>query len=368
VRRDILPSNAIEVLHPFVGYVLNPASDQAQWEWGKPGINSLGFEQNWPLEKLSSPDCFRVAIFGGSVAKSFAIDFQEQFASTIARWLDGREVVVVPAALGGYKQPQQLMLLVWLLSLGYNFDLVINIDGFNEVALYESENADFRMNPGFPRGWSLRVSHLADRQTRLLVAELQELLAWKPRDSWFRRSLLRWGLGAGIERTIRKIIDFRVSSLRSRLAALGPGDSFLECGPSTTISSRHDLYECLAATWWRSSHQMAQLIAANGGRYFHFLHPNQYLEGTKPLSASELANAHNEAHPYCATARRGYPYLQRAGATLDRLGVKYFDLTRLFVGMEESVYIDTCCHLNSRGNQVMGNAILEIVEPGLGRA
>ncbi len=367
LRQNINKSTSIEVIHPFVGYVLNPESDETFWEWGKPNINALGFESEWPWERLSDSSCVRVAVFGGSVAKSLAHDFHEEMAAAISLRWGGREVVVVPAALGGYKQPQQLMLLVWLLSLGYGFDLVINVDGFNEVALYESENRDFRVNPSFPRGWSLRVSHLADRRIRLLVAEIQELLAWKPRDSWLRRTLLRWGPGAAVERLIRKTRDSRVAALQSRLGLLGAGDSFLECGPVTGIADRHSLYEFLATTWWRSSHQMSRIVAANGGRYCHVLHPNQYLEGTKTLSESERARSYDERHPYCATARRGYPYLQKAGANLERLGVNYYDLTDVFRHTTEEIYIDKCCHVNRRGNQILGRSILEKLEPDLGR-
>ena len=43
-------------------------------------------------------------------------------------------------ALGGMKQPQQLLALEYFLSLGASFDVVINLDGFNEIALPYSEN------------------------------------------------------------------------------------------------------------------------------------------------------------------------------------------------------------------------------------
>ena len=35
----------------------------------------------------------------------------------------------------GYKQPQQLLILSYFLSIGQSFDVVVNIDGFNEVAM-----------------------------------------------------------------------------------------------------------------------------------------------------------------------------------------------------------------------------------------
>ena len=45
-------------------------------------------------------------------------------------------------AHGGWKQPQQLLALSWILALGGELDVLINVDGFNEVALDGVENAE----------------------------------------------------------------------------------------------------------------------------------------------------------------------------------------------------------------------------------
>jgi hypothetical protein len=52
---------------------------------------------------------------------------------------------VVKATIGGYKQPQQLMALNWFMALGGEFDIVINLDGFNDVALPALENVPTRI-------------------------------------------------------------------------------------------------------------------------------------------------------------------------------------------------------------------------------
>ena len=51
-----------------------------------------------------------------------------------------RTLVPLCMAHEGYKQPQQLLVLAYFLSIGQPFDLVINIDGFNEVALSPLNN------------------------------------------------------------------------------------------------------------------------------------------------------------------------------------------------------------------------------------
>ena len=53
----------------------------------------------------------------------------------------GREIVPLCFAHEGYKQPQQLLVLSYFLSIGQELDLVVNIDGFNEVALSRLNDA-----------------------------------------------------------------------------------------------------------------------------------------------------------------------------------------------------------------------------------
>ena len=41
--------------------------------------------------------------------------------------------------------------------------------------------------------------------------------------------------------------------------------------------------------------------------------------------------------------------------------VPIFDLTGIFQHTSETVYIDTCCHINSRGNEIMGKEIVQVI-------
>jgi len=41
----------------------------------------------------------------------------------------------------GFKQPQQLQVLTYFLSVGQEFDMVVNIDGFNDVVWALNNNA-----------------------------------------------------------------------------------------------------------------------------------------------------------------------------------------------------------------------------------
>ncbi len=100
-----------------------------------------------------------VAVLGGSVASYFAVNGTRRLEADLAgspRFAD-QHFVFVNLALGGYKEPQQLMTMAYLMTLGAQFDLVLNIDGFNEVALHELENAGHHIFPAFPRSWYAKV-------------------------------------------------------------------------------------------------------------------------------------------------------------------------------------------------------------------
>jgi hypothetical protein len=102
---------------------------------------------------------------------------------------------------------------------------------------------------------------------------------------------------------------------------------------------------------------MHDLAAARGIAYAHFLQPNQYVPGSKPLSGEERRTGFREDHPYRAVVVEGWPHMRAAGAELRAAGVAFHDLTGLFTERRETLYVDDCCHLNPRGNELLGEAI-----------
>ncbi len=54
---------------------------------------------------------------------------------------------------------------------------------------------------------------------------------------------------------------------------------------------------------------------------------------------------------------KGYPLLRQAGKRLVQQGVRFHDLSRVFVQHRETFYFDNCCHFNHKGNEVLASAI-----------
>ena len=339
-----------EVVHPFLGFVSNPDRAPGLSQYGYPKSSRLGLERN--------PDHVVIAVVGGSVAQGFAKsglpDVIEQLQGDPA--YAGKEFVAIDLAVGGYKQPQQLMTVTYLLTLGFEFDVVLNIDGFNEVALHVAENGKQHVFPAYPRGWYLRVANLPNRTLRVRmgrVAILDEAMFRAARI--FSAAPWRWSPACNLVWRLRHDwLDGEHTAAFVALTRYQPVEnSYLMTGPRVDFETDADLYVHLVGIWKRSSLQLDRLCRANGIRYFHFLQPNQYVEGSKLLTADEQALAFTEDHPYRAGVELGYPLLARAGAELRAEGVRFVDLTNVFADEPATLYVDDCCHFNELGNHLV---------------
>ncbi|MEM7050802.1 MAG: hypothetical protein AAF604_14135 [Acidobacteriota bacterium] len=361
-----------EVLQPFLGFVIDPNLNQKKTR-GPLEIGPEGFYRRRQAKALPSDDPLRIGVFGGSVAFVFSFRGGEVLSQRLQS-LEGfaeSGVAVESWALGGYKQPQQLMTLNWLLARGHELDVVINLDGFNDIALAQTENRFRQVSPFYPRSWDVRVAGVPageaaarvgrvafERQRRQLRAERFSARPWR----WSATANLLW---LALDRRAAQAVA-RAEAAAAELAG-EESAGFLERGPTYRYRGA-DLVGDLVSLWERSSRLMHDLCAARGIRYYHFLQPNQYPEGAKPLSREERQKAYSTERRYRAVVQAGYPLLQQAGARLVADGVAFHDLTMLFAQVEETLYIDDCCHLNQRGNELMAAAIGEILEAELDSA
>ncbi len=116
-----------------------------------------------------------------------------------------------------------------------------------------------------------------------------------------------------------------------------------------------------AEAWYLSTLRMAQLAGQAGIRSYHFLQPSLHLEGAKPLSAAEKALAKVGAKRYGPPSKRGYPALLKWGSRLREQSVAFHDLSNVFQGKEQTLYVDECCHFNPEGNKIMAQAIARAI-------
>jgi hypothetical protein len=353
------------VVHPYYGFVANPAIGAA---------NKFGFPGRDDQIQAGSPGKLVVAVVGGSVALRFvdsAGDLLEAGLKSVPAFRN-KEIVVLNLGNGAFKQPQGLITLNDILSRGAHIDLLVAIDGFNEIALPEAHgNLADGISPFYPQHWrQLAESQLFPGQLSALAklqyaSALRVMLAQN-----FARPIVRHLMTANL---IWRVADEQLQNAAGRYRNVldhpPPVDAKLRLtsdqraflGPATEYRNRRELYTDIARHWGRSSVLMNDLMVAEGGLYFHFLQPNQYAAGSKSIGEPEKKIAINPASPYRKPVEIGYPYMRAMGASLRGAGVWFEDLTGLFAGESEQIYVDDCCHFNKTGNTLLARAIVAAI-------
>lgn len=340
----------IRVFHPYYGH-----TPVAPWN-----------EQNVMPPPGEADDAVVIGVMGGSVAHHVMPAFRR---AVYRYFLDndlGRRPVVVNLAYLSVKQPQQVMITANILLLGGEFDLLVNLDGYNETRYpveFDSPVEPLAF-PFMPAKWNL--FNLTAGET-LLFGRIHDLRAAqlareRAAQGGFWRHTAVFGI---INRYQEQRIERQIAGLYQELESIGRQQYSLQrFGPRREYQSLGEVLEGIARFWYLSSLLLADLAELSGAEYYHFLQPNQYIPNTKPLSQEELAKAYvddSDKNLY----RRGYPLLARQGASLRRQGINYFDLTRIYADIPETIYIDRCCHVNERGNELLAAAILRRLEPAL---
>ncbi|HXU30633.1 MAG TPA: hypothetical protein VN851_08670, partial [Thermoanaerobaculia bacterium] len=166
------------VPHPYLGFVYDPNFDpKGMKKLHTVPVSEWGFLDDKPPIQPGGKNQEVIGIFGGSVSLWFSIHGIAVLSEELAKVpeLKGKELIFVRTGLGGFKQPQQLMTLTYLLALGAHFDMVINLDGFNEVGLPPSSGIPQGYFPYFPYDWPGLIGAIGDPTHLRLVGEVTYL-------------------------------------------------------------------------------------------------------------------------------------------------------------------------------------------------
>jgi len=326
--------------------------------------NNFGFFS--PVDyPVTDPNAVLAGVFGGSAARMLALQGGPRLEQQLTA-LYGRPVRVLNFARGGFKQPQQAIVLAYFLLVGQRLDLVINLDGFNDVALARL-NLQAGLDSSMPsiqhlRGLELLALGATDSAAMrhlLSVAESRE------RETALERSLSRARFAAHY--MLADLWRQRVQHRRRALEAAPPASEdprrrlISIAGPLAEAGEGHSSGdEKLVSEWMRGSQLMAVLARWEDAHYLHVLQPNQYAS-RRSFSDRERKIAFNDASPYREHAAALYPLLRERGATLRQGGIEFRDATDVFVGVPEIVYADDCCHFNQRGNDLLADFVVEAV-------
>ena len=348
-----------------------PAAAATQHRWRHPFYAYIPPEPWADLNLLPPPernDTVVIALLGGSVANDVAPYLRRAVhRHFIANDLPRRPLVLA-LTHGGMKQPQQFAVAANTLLLGGHFDLLVNLDGFNEIysAYLNYQQGIF---PFFPNRWSHTLDLTAEETLLIgriaLLREEQAELRRNSVSSPFRYTAL-YGL---VNRYRWERVGRQILQRNHDLTAIRSDYSLEKHGPRWTFSDDDEFLQEAARVWYRGSRLLAQLAQRAGADYYHFLQPNHYVPGTKTLTAAERA-IYRAGSRYERVTRQGYPKLQGFAERLQQAdpAINYFDLTGIFVDHRETLLRDACCHFNERGQELLAAAMVERMGPALRQA
>jgi hypothetical protein len=345
------------VLHPYLGFVHDPAAENPYWSVGPEGFYT---NPNAP----PSP-AHRVLVLGGSLANQFALVGAPALRARLAQrfQIAPQAIGITARTMGGYKQPQALVALASELAQGRRYDAIVLLDGFNDLVL-PFDNLAAGLAPEYPFNWKQLVGGLPDLDAQLLGGELRYLRRLRQERAHLCERPLVNALASChvVWRALDAPLGRRVAALERALAERSSGRaSFESSGPSRAPLEQAQQLAANVALWQRASLEMASLAATWGTPYLHCLQPNQYLPGSKPMGPAERALAFNPTKSHRPIVETGYPLLRQAGAELATQGVGFCDLTQVFAAVEEPLYNDDCCHLNSRGYERLGEVVGDLL-------
>ncbi|NEQ39682.1 MAG: hypothetical protein F6K40_26895 [Okeania sp. SIO3I5] len=366
-----LEDSVIERLHPYFGYVQKPGPDFREGF----KYNGAGFisPYDYPYQKQNNNQ-YIIGVFGGSVASNYSIyEIQNQILEKKLKQLPefkDKEFIILSFATGGYKQPQQLILLNYFLSIGQQFDMIINIDGFNEVTLAQAnnENAVDIMMPS--TNHVVPLTNIANNS--LSTKSIQAMLKINDSKNKLKDALetldkcqvaycyaLTSIYVQNLATTYRKNVKI-FDKERKKAAQEAAGETeasivyFYAQNPELEES---ELYQTMAGHWQKASIMMKQIAANNNILYFHVLQPNQYYPTNRVYSETEQKIAFDSDSPFRKATELGYPVLLSKIDNLKQNGVNFFNGVKILDDAKEIVYIDSCCHYAEVGENILSEFV-----------
>jgi hypothetical protein len=368
-----LNESIVERFHPFFGFIQKPGSDF------RPGfkVNNYGFisPYDYPFKK-TKPNQFIIGVFGGSVASGYAVfEVQNKILPKYLKQLPGlkdREFIILSFATGGYKQPQQLLILNYFLALGQEIDMVVNIDGFNEVALANLNNKN-KIDLAMPSVQHILpltnfANHSLSIKAMKATVRIQEN---KTRINEGLESLQHCTLAA-CDALTSVYIQNLVNNYRTDVMKFekergkqqkDDGGSVIYINPNNSVLTDSVAFDRMAWNWAKSSIFMNKVLSASKVPYFHVLQPNQYYQTKRVFGAAEKQIAFNQDTPYAKAVELGYPALFKKFPNLRKNNIDILNGVSIFDKTKEAVYVDSCCHYNQAGEVIfsdyVGSSILE---------
>lgn len=311
-----------------------------------------------------------VAIFGGSVAGALGIlargdDYFRKKLKSLPQFAD-KEIVFLTFASGGYRQPQQVMILTYYLLIGQKFDMVINVDGFNEVVTAFNNNNDnidislpatdiwfntgrhierVNMRSGDGRGVALAQHALEDVKLSRSSEQCMFAMCFITRKILQHYHRLQMAnTDSGEKEKWRAYTHFYLPLKHKQ-----PENDL-------TFKKIPAMMKKQAQLWENSARRMAEMAQDSNAQYIHLLQPTMLYVVDKKIKAKNPENPYDR---YIPVLKDGYPRLINKIPAMRADGINITDGTGIFDDYQGDIYSDDCCHYNMAGMQIMVDRIVE---------
>lgn len=355
-------SKSLYEIHPYVGYIgkkgMHPwgENNSSFNDYGMLNINGM----KYPSKK--SDDFLLIGVLGGSFAEIFANTMNDFCNDYLKVNFDSpKKIKFVNLATGGYKQPQQLNILILSLLYGFEFDFIFNIDGFNDLAL-SSYNNENNVHPLYPsiHHYNLLQKSLKSFPTRDDSRLIEDLYSNRENELQLLKLLDTLNI---FNSSAIKFSSLIISKYYQNLFIKKYNEITIKT--SSKVASGPQFYmndiDYIVDVWFNSSVLINTICESKNLHYIHVLQPNQYLVGSKIFSDYELKNCLNNENKWGKTIRKYYHKLIDKKVEYNNSRVNFFDFTDIFVSEKNTVYADECCHINNYGNQIFSQKIIDIL-------
>ncbi|WP_413166132.1 hypothetical protein ACL6C3_05820 [Capilliphycus salinus ALCB114379] len=362
--------------HPFFGYVLKPGVYSHELSGLK--VNNYGFfsPYDYPYIKTHSNQII-IGIFGGSVASDFSVNetIDPSHPRTLIQKIkslpqfENKEIIVLNFANGGYKQPQQLLILSYFLSIGQEFDLVINIDGFNEIALSPFNN-QAKLDVTLPSFQHFQPLISLVNGDLSAIISLGEMMKTQEKLSQINPKINQCNFGLCYAKNLiikqhlsqnyqQQVSAFDRQQIRKQSTASNKENSLISIPKKSEVLEDKVAINQAVNNWVESSLMMSHLLSMRQIPYFHFIQPNQHYP-TQRIFSSEEKRIIRES-PYRQAAKNGYPLLIYQVEKMQKYGINLFNAVKILDETSETVYRDSCCHYNQLGQDILTDYVAQSI-------
>lgn len=370
-----LSDSILERLHPYFGYVLKQGAFADSKDKSGLKVNRYGFFSiyDYPFVKANNKQVI-IGVVGGSVAVDF-VNTDVLFKSFSKRLKKSplfadKEIIILNLAHGGFKQPQQVLILNYFLSMGQKFDMVINIDGFNEVAIGNINNKglfDISM-PSMQQIQPLTslanqdlspkvinsIAKVNQTKTRLKNT-LNALDSCKIALCYALNSLEVNQLVKDYQKAVKKFNERVMVPVKDKLAA----DNIVSLLRNDQALPEKIAFDKMVNLWYDSSVLIQQTMVSQNIPYFHFIQPNQYYSTKRVFTKEELETKLRKNSPFAEGVIKGYPLLLSRVEKLRQANINAYSAVNLFDNTKETIYRDDCCHYNRVGRKMLANYVAD---------